>query len=517
VGALYLVDRTTLVALQGDVQLQSVGGTAFEPVVGDRPLQVGDRVRTGADGYAAIVYFDGSSTSLEPQTEVVVQRFERDPVTGATAIIVQQPLGTTWTLAAATGHQFSGFLLASTAGRFFARGSQFTAEVAPEGTMWVTSNEGTVLGRTEGQDVDVPPGFTARLQPGQPPDAPVPAPRPAATLQVRVEGPVRALLTDARGRSVGYHPEAEPYVSQIPGARLTREDEAQVFTVPAPTDGYELTLRGLGGGDVTVAVGVLRGAAPSAPAAVALNGRITPNELLATGFLWKDGQVREARALAPTAGPPASSAVALLKNPPPALAVAPTSTPSAAIAAESPEPEPEILAGRATPLEPEAADVFSSLEAPVAPTRPEVVAPVMPERPSVVSRPAPAPVRPDNPPPVVRAPEREPASAGPPVVRGLTEPTDVPPTAAPPPTAQIIVVTAVPPPPTPVPPTAVPPPTPRPPPPTPTAVPTVPPPLPTPVPTSAPTRAAPPRVPAQQPQRPSIAPTATPVGGAPAR
>src|SRR5215218_9224968 len=63
-GSLILVDNTTLLPLRGDVQVQVVGGTSFEPVVTQRALQVGDRVRTGPGGYASIVYFDGSSSAL---------------------------------------------------------------------------------------------------------------------------------------------------------------------------------------------------------------------------------------------------------------------------------------------------------------------------------------------------------------------------------------------------------------------------------------------------------------------
>src|SRR3954452_4847943 len=63
-GALYLVDNTTLVPLHGDVQIQALGGSTFEPVTGQRVLQVAARVRTAAGGYASVVYFDGSSTTL---------------------------------------------------------------------------------------------------------------------------------------------------------------------------------------------------------------------------------------------------------------------------------------------------------------------------------------------------------------------------------------------------------------------------------------------------------------------
>jgi hypothetical protein len=511
-GALYLVDSTTLLPLSGDVQVQAVGSTTLEAVVGQRALQVGDRVRMGPGGYASIVYFDGSSTALGPETELVLQRFERDPVTGATAIIVQQPLGNTWTQAAATGHQFSGFLLASTAARFFARGSQFTTEVAPEGSMAVTAVEGGVFGRADSGDVDVPAGFVTRVQPGQPPEAPVPAPQPPATLQISVAGPVRALLTDARGRSVGYHPDAETYVTQIPSARLVRNDDGtQVFSVPTLVESYELTLRGLGAGQAVVAIGVLRAGEREAPAVVRLEAPVASGDTQAAGFAWKDGQVRDVRALAPAPGTPVGSAVLLLRHAPPAVALAATSTPAPEAAPTEQSPDADALAAR-PPAEPEPADVFSGFDAPVAPVappRPPVVAPSAPVRPSIVTEPAPvrpSPVRE----PVVRAPEREPTP--PPVVLGLNAEDDAP-TARPVvvPTAAVVVVTATPLPPTPVPPTPVPP-TPLPPTPVPpTPLPTVPPPLPTPVPTQPPARQAAPVVrPTVASNRPSIAPTATP-------
>ena len=507
-GTLSLVDNTTLLPLRGDVQVQVVGGTTFETVVGPRALQVGDRVRTGAGAHASIVYFDGSSSALEPETELVLQRFERDPVTGATAIIVQQPLGTTWTQAAAAGHQFSGFLLASTAARFFARGSQFTTEVAPEGAMTVTAVEGGVFGRADSGDVDLPSGFTTKVRPGQPPDAPLPAAQPAATLQVSVQGPVRALLSDAWGRSVGYHPDSEAYVTQIPGARLVRNDDGtQVFSVPAPVEGYDLTLRGLGAGQAVVAVGVLRPGEREAPAAVRLEAPVASGDVQAGSFAWKDGQVRDVKALAPAPGTPAGSAVMLLRHTPPPLALAATSTPVPEASAEA-EADADAVAAK-PPAEPEAADVFSSFDSPVTPLRPPVISSNSPSRPSIVTEPAPV-RQPTVREPVVRAPERE--STRPPVVLGLNADDDTPtarPTAVP--TAAVVVVTATLPPPTPVPPTPVPP-TPLPPTPVPpTPLPTVPPPLPTPVPTQPPARQAAPAVrPTVGNSRPSIAPTATP-------
>jgi len=517
VGALYLVDQATVVALSGEVQLQPAGAAAFEAVVGQRPVQVGDRVRTGPNGYATVLYFDGSTTTLEPNTEVVLQRFERDPETGATAVIVQQPLGSSWTRAVDTPSPLSGFLLASPAGRFFARGSEFATLVTPDGLTTVTAVTGTVFGRAQNSDVEIPPGFTVRVLPGSPPGAPQPTTPPPVALQVRVEGPVRALLTDARGRSLGYHPQAEAYAAQIPLARLTTDGDAQVFTVPAPVEEYDLTLRAMDTGEVAIAIGALRPGVESTPAAALLRGRLRAGEIQMTAFQWLDEQVRAVQPLNPAAGPSPRSALAMLRYPLPAIASAPTSTP-AALAASGERATPEEPTGeRPPPTEPEAADVFAGLDATIGPLRPLVVATALPERPPTPERPVVVSAPPPAPPP---APPARPAVVA---EAPAPESTSEPPTAAATaavvlsPTPEIQVVTATPPPVTPmpadtpvrIPPTPIPtpvPPTPVP----PTPPPTVPPPLPTPVPTAAPLRGLTPR-PTVSSQRTAIAPTATPI------
>ena len=497
VGGFWLVEQSTLVQLSGSVELQRPGSAGWEQVRGAAPLDVGDRVRTGPDGYAALTFFDGSSTTLQPLSELVVQRFERDPASGATAVILQQVRGNSWTQAHDNGHPFSGVLIATPGGaRFFARGSQFETIVDAEGT-YVTSAEGVVYGRAQNSDVEIPPGFSSRVLLGQAPEAPVPDSPRGPTLQVRVQGPARVLLTDARGRSVGQHPGSELPVRQIPFARVTQAaDGAQVFSVPAPLEAYDLTLRGTAAGAVQVAVGVLRVGQTAVPAAAVVERGIQDGEVLTGSFRWQDEQVRGLQELVAWPGAAPASAVAVLRYPPPTVAASPTTVAT-----------PTAEATEVVVVEPEPSDVFANLDSGGS-LHPLVVAPAAPERPVVVTeRP---PLRaPSTPPPVVRAPERPPAATPEPTEPPTVSPVTILPTATP----VVVVVTATPVPPTPVPPTPVPP-TPVPPTPVPpTPEPTVPPPLPTPVPTAPPTRAAPPvrpTMPSGQSAR-SVAPTATPV------
>src|SRR5687768_16895026 len=80
-AAYALVDESTLIVLSGQVQLARAGGS-FANVNADTVVRVGDRIRTGADGYASLTYFDGSSTELEPGTEIEIRRIDRLPAGG---------------------------------------------------------------------------------------------------------------------------------------------------------------------------------------------------------------------------------------------------------------------------------------------------------------------------------------------------------------------------------------------------------------------------------------------------
>ncbi len=456
VGALYLVDDTTLAALQGDVQLQPAGGASFGLVEGKRDLHSGDRVRTGTDGYASIVYADGSSTSLDPDTELALQNGSRDPATGLATIAFEQSRGTAWTVTAARGAPLPAVEIVSPAGRFVARGGQFTTTVALDGTLAVAAVAGTVEGRTTAGDVDLPSGFTTRMAPGQAPSVPVPAAAPLVTLQVGVQGPVSALLTDARGRSVGYHPAAEAYVSQIPGARLRRGDRgAQVFTVPAPVESYTLTLRGQAPGQVVVDVSALRGDGADAGESAHVEARVGERQILATSFAWRSGAVTDVQALAPAAGSPPNSVVLLLAQPPPAVLLGATSAPPVRAPATPTVSETPRPGAAALTDEPEAGETPAEAVAATATAAPTV---------GVVAAPPPAPPPTPAPaPPTLVAPAAAGAQAnGPGSAAVSSEATAVPlavgvvltpPTPEPPPTLPPTAPPATPAPATPRPPT----------------------------------------------------------------
>jgi hypothetical protein len=497
-GRLHVVMDTTLLTLQGDVRYQPLHAATFDPVSSPHFLRIGERVRTGADGYAWILFADGSSISLSPDTELLLQGVAADPAAGVQIVSVEQVRGNAWTRSGAPGATTPPSLIVNATEGRSARGGQFTTSVAPDGSMVVSAFEGTVEARTETGYVDLPSGFTTRLALGQAPTVPAPTPTPAFTLQFRIQGFVSPLLTDAHGRSVGYHPAAEPFVSQIPGARLSRGDRgAQVLNVPAPVQSYILTLRGRATEQVIVSVAIVRGGEAVATEVARQEASIVGGQTLSSGFEWRDGALQEVRGLATADGPPATSSIAVLARPPAPVAARP---PAAGLPVGPPEQgaptDTAILAAPAAAGEEFVEAPSTAEESPVpneAPPTPAIALASAPDRPSVAGA----------------APENQPATAQPQAVTPSSSvslqaaPTEVPLTVGVVLAPATPTPTALPPSPvpsTPVPPTPVPP----------TPVPSLPPPLPSPTATAPPTR-VPTIVRTTRPNwLPAIAPTATP-------
>src|SRR5206468_545169 len=153
--------QSTLLVMKGLVQLQESGVGNFVTVTADRPVKVGDHIKTGPDGFAVVTYFDGSTTSLNPSAEITLNKMDK----------------------------------LADGGKNISFGQVFT--------------------------VTVEPGFQTIVNPGQPPTPPEPAPPSNWAFLLNVSGPVSFFLTDSNGRSAGFHPDADAFVNQIPGAKYS--------------------------------------------------------------------------------------------------------------------------------------------------------------------------------------------------------------------------------------------------------------------------------------------------------
>jgi len=67
--------------LEGDVRVKRAGGFSWESAKLETPLGIGDQIKTSASASAEIIYFDGTKTSIQPGSLLVIKELYENPVT----------------------------------------------------------------------------------------------------------------------------------------------------------------------------------------------------------------------------------------------------------------------------------------------------------------------------------------------------------------------------------------------------------------------------------------------------
>lgn len=229
---------TTLSVISGDVQVRSLGGTFATAIDGDL-LRDGDTVRTG-EGRAVLTYFEGSTVTIEPNTELTIDA-TTTASDGGTVVLMTQLAGRTWhvvTKLITGGARYEVRTPASTAS---VRGTEFEVDADADATT-VTTTEGVVVQHVPDPsrpgatvDVRVSAGTTQTQRRNEPP-APA-QPRPAAQRTVTMSiAATNTIVVDARGRANGVTRDGRVVV-QTPGAQVRRGDGVIVVTMPDLPDG----------------------------------------------------------------------------------------------------------------------------------------------------------------------------------------------------------------------------------------------------------------------------------------
>jgi hypothetical protein len=303
--AVALVDATTLTILTGQVQVKTRGAASWSDALNGQTLTAGDAVKT-VDGSAALVtYFEGSTTSVEDDAEIVLQKMEKNPNGVTTEISTQIVSGKTWTKVSKLLDPASSFAMETQSAVAVVRGTEFAVQVKPDGTTSVATTDGEVAMAAPGQDlrtaVIVKPGFQSTAAPGQPPSPPIPAPPPKRAIRLNLASPAVPLITDDKGRSTGCVSLPDlpcaMVANQIPGAEYSGpQSEPQTISF-ALAEGKERSFiasyTGLGTGGVyhisgeVIDDGAIKGTTQFA-------ATIKPNEIQQTGLAAKgDGSVSD--------------------------------------------------------------------------------------------------------------------------------------------------------------------------------------------------------------------------------
>ena len=254
--ALSAVNSAILAVLRGDVDAQR-GSSAFAPAIDGDLLATGDVVRANQEGRAVLTFFDGSTLSVEPGSQVKVVSLARTSGDGL-QVTIEQLSGRTWAAVQRLRTSDSRFELKTPTATAVVRGTAFETVIEVVNGQPVTTiktTEGEVLVRAEaGGETNVTPGNQVTVpQGGQaPPAQPQP---PTPRLQIQGTANVGYLVIDPHGRTCGLS--GNTLIRQIPrcdvqGGAVTIGDVVSgvytfAATTAAPAPDASITVQGFRG------------------------------------------------------------------------------------------------------------------------------------------------------------------------------------------------------------------------------------------------------------------------------
>jgi len=258
---------TTVTVISGDIQVRHGATGSFVTATDGEILTAGDTVRTGEGARAVLTYFEGSTVSVEPNSELTIEAASSF-TDGSTVVVMQQHFGRTWHVVTKLITGNSKYEVKTPASTASVRGTAFLVD-SDAGQTVVTTTEGTVVARVadserSGQTVDVPvPAGKAHEQKKNARPAPAAeAPQPERTLTLTLDEQ-NSLVVDSQGPANGIDRNGKLRM-ETPGAQLFRKDGKLQVVLPNVPDGLlEALVRKAGGGEVDVQTTVAdKGAEP---------------------------------------------------------------------------------------------------------------------------------------------------------------------------------------------------------------------------------------------------------------
>ena len=247
---------TTVSIISGDVQVRHGAGSFMNATDGE-VLAGGDTIRTADGARAVLTYFEGSTVSIEPNSELTIETASALS-DGSTVVVMQQSVGRTWHVVTKLITGNSKYEVKTPASTASVRGTAFEVVSDGEWTV-VTTTEGTVVDQVAdpdrpGQTVDVlvPAGKRHEQKKNARPAPATDAPKPERTLTMTLDDQ-NSLVIDAEGRRNGIDKNGKKHL-ETPGAQLvtTKDGKLQVV-LPNVSDGrIEALVRKAGGRAVDV-------------------------------------------------------------------------------------------------------------------------------------------------------------------------------------------------------------------------------------------------------------------------
>ena len=232
-----VTQTATLGQVSGAVDILPAGSGTWQPATTDAQVGTGDRIRTGSLSAATLVFFDGSTTDLEAETEITVAQMSSRRDGNGRVIVFHQWLGETHNRVQRTSDLASRFEIETPAAVASVRGTEFVLGVEPDGTTDVVVIEGTVNVMAQEVTVAVQAGQATVTQPKQSPARPVSisAPTPQPPGQTRTPQPPGLTRTpQPPGLTRTPQPPGLTRTPQPPGLTKTRQPPGLTRTPQPP-------------------------------------------------------------------------------------------------------------------------------------------------------------------------------------------------------------------------------------------------------------------------------------------
>jgi len=250
--ALYKNDRfeetspvCTLNILSGDVMVLPAEAFMWKEAEDGMVLEPGSRVKTVGNSYASLTFSEGTTTSIQPGTDLIIDQLGNGDSTRANSILLKQRSGKTWSQVAKRSEDDDSFQIQTPSASITVHGTLFSTEVDESGATLVQTAEGLVNVSAEDEAVLVSEGQQTTVCSGSPPAIPSPAPPAENELLFTIDASVFGQVTSPGGASTGVLPDGS-VINQISGSRtFTHDDLNRMILVPEPDEGeYSVVLFG---------------------------------------------------------------------------------------------------------------------------------------------------------------------------------------------------------------------------------------------------------------------------------
>ncbi len=164
--------KCTLNIINGSVDITVPGNIETQPGINGMTLDVGDRVKTSPDSAALLTFFDGSTLTLQPNTDIEIEQLELDANQQTITIVLKQWTGNTWSHVVKMADLGSHYEIKTPSAVALVRGTQFLVEVDEIGATIVSTAEGLVSVSAQGTEIFLPVGQQTNVEPGTSPSDP---------------------------------------------------------------------------------------------------------------------------------------------------------------------------------------------------------------------------------------------------------------------------------------------------------------------------------------------------------